>query len=145
MRVSLVRCRWPNPLQRSSRDPITSSRKELMEHYRKQAIRYQQLAQRQHRSSICEGLLGIARQCATMADALAGAGTDQSVEPVLSESEILILLQDVIDSAETQSSVPAGCSRSPSVAAAPRRELSLDEILEKVERDIAEGRAAAAD
>ena len=80
-----------------------------------------------------------------MADALAGAGTDQRVEPVLSESEILILLQDVIAGAESQSSVPAGCSRSPSVAAVPSSELSLDEILEKVERDIAQGRAVAAD
>src|SRR5437879_6263217 len=53
------------------RDPVTVPRKELIEHYRVQAARYQQLAERQRRSSVYEGLVGLARQCAAMADALA--------------------------------------------------------------------------
>src|SRR5205085_9605523 len=53
------------------RDPVTVPRKELIEHYRVQAARYQQLAERQRRSSVYEGLVGLARQCTAMADALA--------------------------------------------------------------------------
>jgi hypothetical protein len=69
------------------RDPITVPRKELIEHYRAQAARYKQLAERQHRSSVYEGLLGLARQCAAMADALAMPRADQSAKPALSEPE----------------------------------------------------------
>ena len=128
------------------RDPITVSRKELIVHYRIQAIRYEQLAERQHRSSIYKGLLGIARQCAAMADALAAPGSGQSAAPALSECDIVLLLNDVVAGTEAESSVPAReRSRSPSVAEASRRELSLDEILQKVQLDIAEGRPAAAD
>jgi len=128
------------------RDPITVSRKELIEHYREQAIRYEQLAERQHRSSISEGLRAIARQCAGIADSIAAPGPHQRAAPVPSESEILLLLQDVVAGAEPQSSVPAGeRSQPPSVAIVPRRELSLDEILEKVRLDIAAGKPAAAD
>jgi hypothetical protein len=38
-------------------DPITVSRKELIEHYRAQAARYKQLAEREHRSWVSQGLL----------------------------------------------------------------------------------------
>jgi hypothetical protein len=126
------------------RDPITVPRKELIEHYRALAARYRQLAERQQRSSVHEGLVGLARQCAAMADALAGAKTDQSAKPELSKAEILLLLNQVI--AEEKSASAGGSEeRLPhSPAAAPvLRELSLDEILQKVQRDIAEGRPAA--
>ena len=128
------------------RDPITVSRKELIEHYRTQAIRYEELAERQQRSSIYKGLLGIARECAAMADVLATSGANRSASARLSETEILSLLDDVICEAKSQSSVPAAQpALSLSVAAVPRRELSLDEILQKVSRDIIDGRPAAAD
>src|SRR2546423_15302527 len=74
------------------RDPITVPRKELIEHYRAQAARYKQLAERQHRASVYEGLLGLAQQCAVMADALAMPRADQNAKPALSEPEILLLL-----------------------------------------------------
>jgi hypothetical protein len=67
------------------RDPITVPRKELIEHYRVQAARYQQLAERQRRSSVYEGLVGLARQCAAMADALASPKKpDQSAKREIS-------------------------------------------------------------
>jgi hypothetical protein len=56
-------------------DPITVSRKELIEHYRAQAARYKQLAEREHRSWVSQGLLDLARQCDAMAQGLA-APTD---------------------------------------------------------------------
>ena len=125
------------------RDPITVPRKELIEHYRAQAARYKQLAERQHRSSVYEGLLGLARQCAAMADALATTRADQSAKPALSEPEILLLLNRAI-AEENSSTAPAReRPQSPSVVVAPRGELSLDEILQKIQRDIADGRPAA--
>ena len=53
------------------RDPITVSRKELIEHYRAQAARYKQLAEREGRLSVRDGLLDLARQCDAMAEVLA--------------------------------------------------------------------------
>ena len=126
------------------RDPITVSRKELIEHYRTQAARYTQLAERQRRSSIYDGLVGLARQCTAMADALELGKADQNTKPQLSESDILLLLNRVIAEDKTAAAAPPndGVESPPP----PRqRELSLDEILLKVQRDIAEGRPAAAD
>jgi len=121
------------------RDPITVPRKELVEHYRVQAARYQQLAERQRRSSVYEGLVGLARQCTAMADALESPKKpDQSAKREISETEILLLLNRVI--AENKSASTAPGERPQSLSAAPPlRELSLDEILQKVQRDIAEG------
>jgi hypothetical protein len=124
------------------RDPVTVSRKELIEHYRTQAARYKELAGRQNRSSIHEGLVNLARQCAAMADALASPKTDQRAN--LSEAEILILLNEVMVGGKSESRVPAASPlQSPLVMGIPPHELSLDEILQKVQRDIAEGRPAA--
>ena len=119
------------------RDPITVPRKELIEHYRAQAARYKQLAEREHRSSVREGLLDLARQCDAMADALAG------VKPELHQDEILLLLSRVI--AEEKSVPFAPAAERPQSPSAVRvaLELSLDEILQKIQRDIAEGRPAA--
>ena len=114
------------------RDPITVPRKELIEHYRALAARYQQLAERQQRSSIHQGLVGLARQCAAMADALTAPTVDQS-KPELSESEILLLLNRVVAEEKPVSPAPAPGHPVP-------RDLSLDEILQKVQQDIAEGR-----
>ena len=126
------------------RDPITVPRKELIEHYRAQAARYRQLAERQHRSSVCEALLGLARQCAAIADALTTPRADQSAKPALSEPEILLLLNRVIAEENAVSTAPAReRPQSPSVVAVSRGELSLDEILQKIQRDIADGRPAA--
>ncbi len=55
------------------RDPVTVPREERIEHYRAQAARYKQLAERQGRPFIRGGLLDLARQCEEMADALIGA------------------------------------------------------------------------
>ena len=55
------------------RDPITVPRKELIEHYRAQAARYKQLAEREHPKAVREGLLDLAGQCSAMADALAAS------------------------------------------------------------------------
>ena len=71
------------------RDPITVPRKELIEHYRSQAARYEQLAERQQRSSVHEGLLDLARQCDAMAKALAAATSDQSAKPAFLEFGVL--------------------------------------------------------
>jgi len=121
------------------RDPITVPRKELIEHYRVQAARYQQLAERQRRSSVYEGLVGLARQCAAMADALASPKKpDQSAKREISETDILLLLDRVI--AENKSASTAAGERPQSLSAAPAlRELSLDEILQKIQQDITEG------
>ena len=115
------------------RDPITVPRKELIEHYRALAARYEQLAERQHRSTVHQGLVGLARQCAAMADALTGATADQCVKQELSEPEILLLLDRVIAEEKSVSPPPAPGDPVP-------RDLSLDEILEKIQQDIAEGR-----
>jgi len=71
------------------RDPVTVSRKDLIEHYRAQTARYKELAERQNRSSIHDGLVNLARQCAAMADALGSPKADQSLK--LTEAEVLIL------------------------------------------------------
>jgi hypothetical protein len=142
------------------------SRKELIEHYRTQAARYKQLAGREHRSSVREGLLDLARQCDAMAQALAAPVADQSAKPELSKDEFLVLVNRVIveeksvptapiitapgsrppnshQPTEVRRNLPSGeaaeCPRSPSVVGVVR-ELSLDEILQKIQRDIAEGR-----
>jgi hypothetical protein len=120
------------------RDPITVPRKELIEHYRALAARYKQLAERQHRSSVYEGLVGLARQCAAMADSLAEPTADQSAKPELSEAEILLLRDRVIEEKSVPIELVPKRPRSPSL-----RELSLDEILQKIQRDIAEGRPVA--
>ena len=111
------------------RDPVTVSRKELIEHYRSLAARYKQMAERQQRSSVYEGLVGLARQCTAMADALAAPKADQNTKAELSEAELRLLLNGVVAEEKSASTVPV----------APR-DLSLDEILQKVQRDIAEGR-----
>jgi hypothetical protein len=92
-------------------DPITTPRKERIEHYRTQAARYKEMAERQNRSSIREGLVNLARQCATMADALASPKPNQSTK--LTEAEILVLLNEVMAEAKSESSVPSAklCSR----------------------------------
>ncbi|MBV8492342.1 MAG: hypothetical protein JO162_02555 [Alphaproteobacteria bacterium] len=90
------------------------------------------MAERQHRSSIHQGLVGLARQCAAMADALTAPTAHQGVKQELSETEILVLLDRVI--AEEKSVAP------PAPGDPVPRDLSLDEILEKVQQDIAEGR-----
>ena len=121
------------------RDPVTVPRKELIEHYRVQAARYQQLAERQRRSSVYEGLVGLARQCAAMADALASPKKpDQSAKREISETDILLLLDRVV--AENKSASTAAGERPQSLSVAPAlRELSLDEILQKIQQDITEG------
>jgi hypothetical protein len=121
------------------RDPITVPRSELIGQYRAQAARYQQLAERQRRSSVYEGLLALARQCAAMADALASPKGDQSAKPQLSEPEILLLLNRVIAENKSASAAPARDGPQSSSAPPALRELSLDEILQKIQRDIAEG------
>ena len=55
------------------RDPITVPREERIEHYRVQAARYKQLAEREGRLSVREGLLDLALQCDAMAEGLAEA------------------------------------------------------------------------
>lgn len=52
------------------RDPITSSRRERIEHYRAQSARYRQMADWEEHLSVREGLLDLAHQCDAMADAL---------------------------------------------------------------------------
>jgi hypothetical protein len=118
------------------RDPITVPRTELIEHYRAQAARYKKLAEREDRS-VREGLLDLARQCDAMAGALAGA------KPELPQDEILLLLSRVI--AEEKSVPTAPAAERPQSPSAVRvaLELSLDQILQKIQRDIAEGRPAA--
>src|SRR5204862_7781660 len=86
------------------RDPITVPRKELIEHYRVQAARYQQLAERQRRSSDYEELVGLARQCAAMAEALASPKKpDQSAKREISETDLLLLLDRVVAEHKTSS------------------------------------------
>jgi hypothetical protein len=125
-------------------DPITVSRKELIEHYRALAARYKQLAEREHRSWVSQGLLDLARQCDTMAQGLAAPTADRNAKREVSKDEVILLLNRVI--AEEKKSVPAAPAaerpRSPSVMGAAR-ELSLDEILQKIQRDIADWRPVA--
>jgi hypothetical protein len=131
-------------------DPITVSRKELIEHYRAQAARYKQLAEREHRSWVSQGLLDLARQCDAMAQGLAAPTADRSAQREVSKDEVILLLNRVITEedllnrviAEEKKSVPTAPAaerpRSP-LAMGAGRELSLDEILQKIQRDIAEG------
>ena len=135
-------------------DPITVSRKELIEHYRAQAARYKQLAEREHRSWVSQGLLDLARQCDAIAQGLAAPTADRSAKREVSKDEVILLLNRVITEedllnrviAEEKKSVPTAPAaerpRSPSAMGAGR-ELSLDEILQKIQRDIAEGRPVA--
>src|SRR5204863_7359153 len=114
------------------RDPLYVPRREVIEHYPVQAARYQQLAERQRRSSVYEGLVGLARQCAAMADDLASPKKpDQRAKREISETDILLLLARVV--AEHKSASTAAGERPQSLAAAPaRRELSLDEIHQQI-------------
>ena len=135
-------------------DPITVSRKELIEHYRAQAARYKQLAEREHRSWVSQGLLDLARQCGAMAQGLATPTGDWSAKREVSKDEVILLLNRIITEedllnrviAEEEKSVPTAPAaerpRLPSAMGAGR-ELSLDEILQKIQRDIAEGRPVA--
>ena len=136
------------------RDPITVPRKELIEHYRAQAARYKQLAEREHRSWVSQGLLDLARQCDAMAQGLAAPTADRSAQREVSKDEVILLLNRVITEedllnrviAEEEKSVPtAPAAERPrsSSAMGAGRELSLDEILQKIQRDIAEGRPVA--
>src|SRR5438046_10758973 len=99
------------------RDPATVPRKELIDHYRVQAARYQQLAERQRRSSVYEGLVGLARQCTAMADALASPKKpDLSAKREISETEILLLFNRVV--AENKSDSTSATERRTSLPAA---------------------------
>jgi hypothetical protein len=115
------------------RDPITVPRKEVIEHYRAQAARYGQLAER-HPEAVSEGLLNLARQCNAMADALAGA------KPELSQDEILRLLTGVV---AQEGSISTAAAERLVVEGGVMPDLSLDDILQKIQRDIADGRPAA--
>jgi hypothetical protein len=55
------------------RDPITVPREERIEHNRVQAARSKQLAEREGRLLVREGLLDLALQCDAMAEVLAEA------------------------------------------------------------------------
>jgi hypothetical protein len=124
------------------RDPITTPREERIEHYRAQAVRYRQLAERQQQSSVREGLLDLAQKCDAMANSLATSMCDRGVTPELSRDDLVLMLGRVVDEAEkTERAAPPVLRRSPPQLG-PARELSLDEILEKVQRDLAEGRPA---
>ena len=91
------------------RDPVTVSRKELIEHYRAQTARYKELAERQNRSSIHEVLVKLARQCAAMADALGSPKADQRRK--LTEAEVLILFNEVTGGRKSETSVLAEKSK----------------------------------
>jgi len=92
-----------------------------------------------------DGLVNLARQCAAMADALGSPKADQSLK--LTEAEVLILFNEVTAGRKSEMSVLAeksetsvlGKVQSLVLTAVPPHELSLDEILQKVQRDIAEG------
>jgi hypothetical protein len=126
------------------RDPITVPRRELIDHYRTQAVRYRQLAERQQRSSVHEGLLDLAQQCEAMAKALGAPPPEQRARPELSRDELLLMLDEVVAEAKKAApTTPAAERPSPPELRDSARELSLDEILDKVQRDIAEDRPAA--
>jgi len=131
-----------SPLASFLRDPVTTTTKERMEHYRAQAARYRQLAEQQQ-SSVREGLLDLARKCDAMASSLTSPMRDGIARPELCNHDLLLLLDQLIDKAEkTESAAALVCSQPPPQQEAAR-ELSLDEILQKVPRDLAEGRPAA--
>src|SRR5437763_16213086 len=88
------------------RDPITVPRKELIEHYRAQADRYRQLADRQQRSSVHEGLLDLAGQCELMPKTLPDPTPDARTRPELSNDELLLMLSQVV-AAATKAVPPA--------------------------------------
>ena len=74
-----------------------------------------------------------------MADALAApAVANQSTKPQLSEAEILVLHNRVIEEKSVPTEPAMGRAQSPSLMATAQ-ELSLDEILQKIQRDIATG------
>src|SRR5947208_352005 len=124
------------------RDPVTTTCKERIKHYRVQAARYRQLAEQQQ-SSVREGLLDLARKCDAMASSLASPMRNGVATPELCTDDLLLLLDQAIDEAEkTESAAALVCRQSPPQQEAAR-ELSLDEILQKVQRDLAEGRPAA--
>ena len=126
------------------RDPITVPRRELIDHYRTQAVRYRQLAERQQRSSVHEGLLDLARQCEAMAEALGASPPEQRAKPELSRDELLLMLDQVVTESKRAAPTPRAAERpQPPELRESARELSLDEILDKVQRDIAEDRPAA--
>jgi len=77
-----------------------------------------------------------------MAKALESPKGDQGAKPQLSEPEILLLLNRVL---AEQKSIPTATTDRPQPPplAALARELSLEEILEKIQRDIAVERPAA--
>jgi hypothetical protein len=83
-----------------------------------------------------------------MADALGSPKADQRRK--LTEAEVLILFNEVTGGRKSETSVLAeksetsvpGEVQSLVLTAVPPDELSLDEILQKVQRDIAEGRPA---
>jgi hypothetical protein len=79
-----------------------------------------------------------------MAQGLAAPTADRNAKREVSKDEVILLLNRVI--AEEKKSVPAAPAaerpRSPSVMGAAR-ELSLDEILQKIQRDIADWRPVA--
>ena len=125
-------------------DPVTVPRRELIEHYRSQAARYRQLAERQQRSSVHEGLLDLALQCDAMAKALGAPPLEQRAPPELSRDELLLMLDQVVAEAKKAApTAPAAERPQPPGLRESARELSFDEILEKVQRDIAEDRPAA--
>jgi len=126
------------------RDPVTVPRQELIEHYRAQAGRYRQLAERQQRSSVHQGLLDLARQCEVMAGTLEMPEAARSAKPELGREELLLMLSQVVaEAAKSERKVPVAAPSDPPALRDAARELSLDEILQKVQRDIAEGRPAA--
>jgi hypothetical protein len=63
----------PQPQVSFLRDPVTVPREERIDHYRALSARYTQLAERESRLFVREGLLHLARQCDAMAEALAAA------------------------------------------------------------------------
>lgn len=126
------------------RDPVTVPRRELIDHYRTQAVRYRQLAERQQRSSVHEGLLDLARQCEAMAKALGAPPPEQRARPELSRDDLLLMLDQVVSEGKKAAPTAAAAERpQPPGLRESARELSLDEILDKVQRDIAEDRPAA--
>ena len=125
------------------RDPVTVPRTELIEHYRAQAARYRQLAERQQRSSVHQGLLDLARQCEVMASALEMPEAAPSAKAELGREELLLMLSQVVaEAGKSERKAPVAAPSDPPALRGAARELSLDEILQKVQRDIADGKPA---